>query len=216
LFSLTVNWLTASQSLFWGSSKSTARACRPADGAVRGAVLDRHAIHEQAVDGAIACFERGSFGTRQFAEGVVDGFWRKGGVEPSEGVKQPLHEHDLSVICALAGKLPRAISGPYMRLLRPEPGLVWPRDRPGELASERTDYGQVVLVQRLLDALARLNPALPPEAIDDAFRKLTRPEGPTLEARNRAVHRLLVNGVTVEYRTPDGSIRGAQARAVRL
>ncbi len=36
------------------------------------------------------------------------------------------------------------------------------------------------------------------EALEDAFRKLTRPEGPELVARNRALHRLLVDGVTVE------------------
>jgi type I restriction enzyme R subunit len=89
-----------------------------------------------------------------------------------------------------------------------------PQIAPGELAAERADFGQVVLQQRLRDALARLNPTLPAEALSDAFRKLTRPEGPTLEARNRAVHRLLVDGVTVEYRTPDGSIRGAQARVL--
>src|SRR6266436_2998741 len=85
---------------------------------------------------------------------------------------------------------------------------------PGEPAAERDDYGQVVLPQRLRDALARLNPALPAEALEDAFRKLTRPEGAELIARNRAVHRLLVDGVTVEYRTPDGAIRGAQARVL--
>lgn len=80
--------------------------------------------------------------------------------------------------------------------------------------AERAKYGEVVLVQRLRDALARLNVELPAEALDDAFRKLTRPEGPTLEARNRAFHRLLVDGVTVEYRADDGTIRGAQAWAV--
>ncbi len=85
---------------------------------------------------------------------------------------------------------------------------------PGELFAERTDYGKVVLEQRLQDALVRLNPALPAEAIKDAFRKLTRPEGPTMELRNRAVHRLLVDGVAVEYRISDGSIRGAQARVI--
>src|SRR5256885_9654774 len=41
-------------------------------------------------------------------------------------------------------------------------------------------------------------------------------EGAVLEARNRALHRLLVDGVTVEYRAPDGSIRGAQARVIDL
>ena len=86
-----------------------------------------------------------------------------------------------------------------------------PEIGPEEIFAERTDYGQVVLSDRLRQALARLNPALPPEAIEDAFRKITRLEGATLEARNRAFHRLLVDGVTVEYRM-DGSIRGAQAR----
>ena len=88
------------------------------------------------------------------------------------------------------------------------------RSPPASLRPSASDYGQVVLAQRLRDALARLNPALPAEALEDAFRKLTRPEGPTLEARNRAVHRLLVDGVTVEYRPQDGSIRGAQARVI--
>jgi len=85
---------------------------------------------------------------------------------------------------------------------------------PGEPAAERDDYGQVVLVQRLRDALAQLNAALPAEALDDAFRKLTRPEGAELIVRNRALHRLLVDGVTVEYRDAEGSIRGAQARVI--
>jgi type I restriction enzyme R subunit len=87
---------------------------------------------------------------------------------------------------------------------------------PGELFAERNDpnYGDVVLEQRLRDALARLNPALPGEALDDAFLKMMRPEGATLEARNRAMHRLIVDGVTVEYRSAEGDIRGAQARVL--
>jgi len=85
---------------------------------------------------------------------------------------------------------------------------------PGEPSAERTDYAQVILEARLRDALIRLNPALPAEALEDAFRRLTRPEGAELSGRNRAVHRLLVAGVTVEYRTPEGAIRGAQARVL--
>ena len=87
---------------------------------------------------------------------------------------------------------------------------------PGAAAAERTDYGQVVLEHRLRDALTRLNPALPASALDDARRKLTRPEGATLETRNRAFHLMLVNGVPVEYRASDGSIRGARARVVNF
>jgi type I restriction enzyme R subunit len=85
---------------------------------------------------------------------------------------------------------------------------------PDMLAAERRDYGEVVLAQRLRDALARLNPALPTEALEDAFRKLTQPEGADPIQRNRALHRLLVNGVTVEYRTREGELRGAQARVI--
>jgi len=55
----------------------------------------------------------------------------------------------------------------------------------------------VVLSGRLRDALARLNPHLPQEALEDAFRRLTRPEGANLEARNRAFHRMPVHGGTV-------------------
>ena len=85
---------------------------------------------------------------------------------------------------------------------------------PGEPAAERADYGQVILADRLRQALARLNPSIPAEALDDAFRKLTRPEGPTLEARNQQVHRWLIDGVTVEYRHTDGHIAGAQVRLI--
>ena len=84
-------------------------------------------------------------------------------------------------------------------------------DTPG---AERNDYGQVVLESRLRDALSRLNPSLPLSALDDAVRKLTRPEGAALEARNREFHQMLVNGVTVEYRTGDGAIRGEQAQVI--
>ena len=85
---------------------------------------------------------------------------------------------------------------------------------PDSTSEERADYGAVVLERRLRDALARLNPDLPSDALDDAYRKLTRPEGSTLEARNRAFHRVLVEGVNVEYRTDGGPIRGAQAAVI--
>ncbi|MDD9994593.1 MAG: type I restriction endonuclease, partial [Dehalococcoidia bacterium] len=81
-------------------------------------------------------------------------------------------------------------------------------------AAERTDYGDVVLERQLRDALAALNPGLPNSALDDAFRKLTRPQGSTLEARNRAFHRMLVNGVEIEFRDSDGRVRGDQVRVI--
>ena len=85
-----------------------------------------------------------------------------------------------------------------------------PAIAPDTAGSERSDYTRVILEHRLRDALARLNPSLPTQALDNAFRKLTLPEGSNLETRNRAVHRMLVDGVTVEYRTAGGALRGAQ------
>ncbi|MCJ7484050.1 MAG: type I restriction endonuclease subunit R [Thermodesulfovibrionales bacterium] len=83
----------------------------------------------------------------------------------------------------------------------------------GEMFAERSDpnYRDTILAGRLKQALAKLNPELPSEALEDAYRKLTRIDVPSLIERNRAFHRLLVNGVTVEYRRKDGRIAGAQA-----
>ncbi len=85
---------------------------------------------------------------------------------------------------------------------------------PGTPDAERSDYGQVVLERRLRDALARLNPAMPASALEDAFRKITRPDGSSLEARNRAFHRMMVGGVEVEYREDGGRVRGGQMRVI--
>ncbi|HQH54763.1 MAG TPA: type I restriction endonuclease subunit R, partial [Candidatus Hydrogenedentes bacterium] len=77
---------------------------------------------------------------------------------------------------------------------------------PGERAAERLDYAEVLLEKRLRAALERLNPDLPYEAIDAAVRKVTRLPAPALVGNNHAFHRMLVNGVDVEYRNPDGGV----------
>jgi type I restriction enzyme R subunit len=89
-----------------------------------------------------------------------------------------------------------------------------PEMLPGELFAERGSYQEVVLERRLADAVARLNPHLPPEAHEDALRKVLRPETPSLISNNRAFHRMLVDGVNVEYRKKDGSIAGDQVRLI--
>ncbi len=86
----------------------------------------------------------------------------------------------------------------------------------GQPGSERSDpqARDVLLEGRLRSALARLNPSLPAEAIEDAFRRLARLDASSLIERNRAAHRFLVDGIPVEFRRPDGSIGGAQARLI--
>ena len=81
-----------------------------------------------------------------------------------------------------------------------------PEIGPGEAGEERADYGHVVLEGRLRVALARLNPDLPPETLADAFRRLSIIDGTSIVTRNHELHRMLVEGVTVEFRRPDGSI----------
>ena len=59
-------------------------------------------------------------------------------------------------------------------------------------------------------------PPRPRTARDEAFRKVTRTETPSLVENNRRFHRMLVDGVDVEYRRPDGTHRRRQGLARRL
>ena len=78
---------------------------------------------------------------------------------------------------------------------------------------ERSDYAEPLLLGRLRDALVRLNPDLPPAAREEAFRQLTHLRAPSLLLNNHAFHRLLVDGVTVEYKR-DGRAVSGRARVV--
>ncbi|MEI6493048.1 MAG: HsdR family type I site-specific deoxyribonuclease, partial [Verrucomicrobiota bacterium] len=89
-----------------------------------------------------------------------------------------------------------------------------PHLAPGEPAAERQSFGQVVLVGRLREAIRRLNPAIPEEAREEALRKLLRVGTPSLTQTNRAFHRMLRDGVPVEYPRPDGSIAGDHVQLV--
>ena len=85
---------------------------------------------------------------------------------------------------------------------------------PDGRAPERSAYSDTVLLPRLRAAVARLNPAIPAEVREDAIRKLLAAERPSLVEENRRLHRSMVEGVAVEYRTADGSIRGDTVRLI--
>jgi type I restriction enzyme, R subunit len=89
-----------------------------------------------------------------------------------------------------------------------------PHIAPGEPAAERGSFAEVALASRLRDAIWRLNPAIPEEARDEALRKVLRVGTPSLVRTNRAFHRLLRDGVPVEYARADGSIAGDHVRLV--
>jgi type I restriction enzyme R subunit len=78
---------------------------------------------------------------------------------------------------------------------------------------ERSNYTQVVLVDRLRNAINRLNPLIPLVAREDALQQVLNLDTPVLLAANRQFHRLLVNGVQVEYQK-DGETRGDFVRLI--
>ena len=92
--------------------------------------------------------------------------------------------------------------------------LAGPSIAPGESAAERNSFADVVLAGRLRDALVRLNPSVSPEGVEEAFRKLTRISSPQPIDANQELHAYLVNGVSVEYLRPDGSIGYDPVRVV--
>ncbi|MCR9291857.1 MAG: type I restriction endonuclease subunit R [bacterium] len=89
-----------------------------------------------------------------------------------------------------------------------------PEIAPGEPGEERATFEQVFLQRRLEEAIARLNPNIPAEAREHAIRSLLRTDSPSLVANNRKFHRMLIDGVEVEYRRPDGSIAGDHVRLI--
>lgn len=86
-----------------------------------------------------------------------------------------------------------------------------PQMAPGEPAAERDSFGEVVLVARLRQGLRRVNDSLPDEAIEEAIRQVLRVATPSLVQTNRAFHRLLRDGVDVEYARPDGCTKHDKA-----
>ncbi|WP_225204932.1 type I restriction endonuclease subunit R [Novosphingobium huizhouense] len=75
---------------------------------------------------------------------------------------------------------------------------------PDGSAPERRSFGDVVLVGRLEAAVARINPNSPEAARNEAMRRVLTGELPSLVEENRRIHKLLTEGVDVEFRGDDG------------
>ncbi|NOT14883.1 MAG: type I restriction endonuclease subunit R [Methylotenera sp.] len=78
---------------------------------------------------------------------------------------------------------------------------------PDSSTPERESFAEVLLTNRLRNAVARINPTLPPAALDEAIKIIQRISSPELLANNEAFHRLLTEGVNVSYQK-DGNTRG--------
>ena len=73
--------------------------------------------------------------------------------------------------------------------------------------AERESFGQVYLFGRLREAAQRINPEVDADLIEEAVKRLERAESQSLVDENYRVHKLLTEGVPVEYRADDGSVR---------
>ena len=79
---------------------------------------------------------------------------------------------------------------------------------------ERGSHDEVLLAGPLRKALARLNPHLPAETLEEVLRKVRQTETPSLVEENRRLHRYMVEGVPVEVGREDGGIGGDAARLI--
>ena len=75
---------------------------------------------------------------------------------------------------------------------------------PDSQRAERESYDEVILKKRLETAIARLNPGMPLNARLDAIQKLTQSALPSLLEENRRLHKLVTEGVDVEYYNNNG------------
>lgn len=78
---------------------------------------------------------------------------------------------------------------------------------------ERLDYREVVLSNRVKDALFRINKGIPAEALEEAYRRIITFNSPMLEENNRSFHRLLTEGIDVSF-AEDGNIRTKNVQIV--
>lgn len=68
-------------------------------------------------------------------------------------------------------------------------------------APERANYQEVVLVERLRNAVRQINPQVPPEAQEQAIREVLRLGSTDILTANEKFQSLLFNGVEVSYRS---------------
>ncbi|PMZ75955.1 type I restriction endonuclease subunit R [Pseudomonas sp. FW305-70] len=79
---------------------------------------------------------------------------------------------------------------------------------------ERESHDEVILKKRVEDTVARLNPSLPLEARQVAVRRVMQFELPSLLEENRRIHKLMTEGVDVEYYADDGTLTAGKVALI--
>lgn len=91
-----------------------------------------------------------------------------------------------------------------------------PEIAPDTELAERQNYGEVILRARFEAAVGRLNPAIPADARTEAIKQVYTSFTPSLVEENRRIHKLIAEGVDVEFHGEDGLIKGDKVRLVDL
>ncbi len=75
----------------------------------------------------------------------------------------------------------------------------------GEL--KEREYTEVVLQNRLRDAIGRINPSIPAEAQEEAFKKALRTVSVNLLDNNEAFHRMFTDGIDIKFSIGEGKTK---------
>jgi type I restriction enzyme, R subunit len=70
---------------------------------------------------------------------------------------------------------------------------------PDSETPERERFEEVLLLERLRSAVARINPSIPTDVREEAIKQVQRLNSPELIANNEAFHRMLTEGIKVTY-----------------
>ena len=75
---------------------------------------------------------------------------------------------------------------------------------------ERSSYEDIVLVGRLRSAIHRINPTIPEESREEAIKKIINMpySSPSFLTANQSFHKMVSEGVDVEYKRKDGTVAG--------
>jgi type I restriction enzyme R subunit len=76
-----------------------------------------------------------------------------------------------------------------------------------EGASKEREYNEVILKQRLKNAIDKLNSALPADAREEALKKALRTSNLLLFENNQAFHQMLTDGIDVKFSIGEGKTR---------
>lgn len=85
---------------------------------------------------------------------------------------------------------------------------------PDTAGTERGSYGEIVLRNRLSAAIDRLNPHIPMDARADAVKQILSTVFQPIIEENRRIHKLIAEGIDVEFYGDDGVLKGDKVRVV--